>query len=197
VTQPVALLLAAGASRRMGFAKALARIGDETFAERLVGTLLAGGCARVITVVAPPHEQSTRDLLAARSEFVTNPDPARGMASSLMVGLRHPLVRSAPATVVSLVDHPRIAVRTIRRLLARWHAGGVELVRTSYRGKGGHPYLVDRALYDDICARDPRASLRPYFEAVRRATWLSVDDAGVTDDIDDTRALMDMGAKPQ
>ncbi|HXF27317.1 MAG TPA: NTP transferase domain-containing protein, partial [Bryobacteraceae bacterium] len=75
------LILAAGASRRMGTSKALLTVGGETFLDRLIG-LLSVVCEPVIVVTG--HDA----LQAKDGMFVTNPEPERGMLSSLQCGLR-------------------------------------------------------------------------------------------------------------
>lgn len=196
MTGVVGILLAAGASRRMGFAKALATLEGKTFAERAIAALLSGGCRQVVSVVAAPHERAIREHLAGRSEFVVNPRPERGMSSSLIVALEHTLVARASAAVVALVDQPRVSASTVEQLLEAWRRHDARVVRPSYRGKSGHPYLIDQTLFSEIVARDPTQSLRPFFADIDATHWVPVDDPAVLEDIDHESSLAGVGAKP-
>ena len=72
------LILAAGASTRMGSPKALLDYGGETFLDRLIG-LLAGVCGSV-TVVLGYHAAVIHSGIrrVAQAVFVLNPEPSRG-----------------------------------------------------------------------------------------------------------------------
>lgn len=177
------IVLAAGASRRAGTIKALAMIDGEPFVARAVRTLREGGCDEVAVVVGPPHAER---VIAAVPDArrVDNLSPERGMLSSLQRALDD---RWA-AAVVSLVDHPRVAPATVRRLLDAFAEGDADLVRPVFEGRAGHPYVVARALFGALRAGDPAVGPRPIYAACRRLD-VAVDDRGVRDDLDTPEAI--------
>jgi CTP:molybdopterin cytidylyltransferase MocA len=94
-----AVILAAGSGKRLGgAAKALLRIdrtptasevtsSDRTFLEAIVATAREVGCDEVVVVVGPPYGiEVAEHARALGARVVTNPDPARGMASSVALG---------------------------------------------------------------------------------------------------------------
>ena len=178
-----ALLLSAGRSRRFGGAKALAKIGTETFVERALRTLREGGCSSVTIVVAAPHEAAIRESLqdvcrSGRATFVTNPNPARGMLSSLQCGLQ---AAQAGPVVVALIDHPRVRAETVSRLLARvtpdyW-------VRPTHRGRRGHPIVLNQSAIGRVLAASPVRRTCDVL-ATLPAIDVEVDDPHVLDDFD-------------
>src|SRR5438105_2577084 len=75
------IILAAGASRRMGTPKALLDFHGESFVERLI---------RIVTRVADPvivavghHAEAIQKQVQASVTWAVNPDPDRGQLSSL------------------------------------------------------------------------------------------------------------------
>jgi len=77
------VVLAAGASRRMGRRKALLRNGRQTFLDSLCAALGAGGCNPVLAVVAEPILEIEQCCRLEGVQMVLNPDPSRGQISSL------------------------------------------------------------------------------------------------------------------
>src|SRR5262249_39848884 len=79
------VLLAAGASRRMGTPKALLDYRGETFLDRLIR--VTGAVCDPVIVVLGHHAQEIRGRVKSAAHFVVNPDPERGQLSSLQTAL--------------------------------------------------------------------------------------------------------------
>lgn len=165
------VVLAAGAGRRLGgVAKAL--IGAPTFLERVVTTAQADD---VVVVVGPPFgERVAAEAARLGARVVENPDPERGMASSIALGFA--AVRGDAAWLWP-VDHPAVTRATLDALLAH----DADLVRPRYRGRGGHPPLVSSRLFAPLATMTGTA--RDVFAAAR-AVDVEVDDPGVVRDVD-------------
>ena len=87
-----ALILAAGASTRMGSPKALLPAPDgRPFAARIVRSLISAGLHPIVVVTGAVHEAIVAaidaDAPPERPRFARNPDPSRGQLSSLWVGM--------------------------------------------------------------------------------------------------------------
>jgi len=177
-----AVVLAAGAGARLGgVAKALLPAGDASFLARIAATARAAAVGELVVVVGPPFGPAV--AAAARglgATVVDNPDPARGMASSVALGFGALAARGPAAPAAALlwpVDHPRVAVATVARLIAR--GAGVPV----HAGRGGHPALVPARLFAALagCAAAPdgaRGVLRGELPRI------PVDDPGVVADVD-------------
>lgn len=180
------VVLAAGASTRMGCAKPLARLGGGSFVEHTLRALL--GLDEVVVVVAEPHGQVVRDAVRPLGvRCVDNAEPWRGMLSSLQVGLRA-LPADARAAVVALVDHPRVRPATVAMLVEAWRWNGAALVRPAVRGRRGHPYLLDRASIELLLRAPAESSARDVLRAVP-GLEVEVPDIGVLDDLDTPEAV--------
>jgi molybdenum cofactor cytidylyltransferase len=185
----VAVILAAGAGTRLGgVAKALLAAGDVTFLARIAATARTAGVDRGIVVVGPPHAvavgAAARELGLA---VVTNPEPGRGMASSVALGFAAACETGDEVALLWPVDHPDVAARTIDRVLVALAAvpAAVAVIPTR-GGRGGHPPAIRRALWPALaaCGGAPDGA-RGVLAAAGAATLrIEVDDAGVIRDVD-------------
>lgn len=116
------------------------------------------------------------------------------MSSSLACALRDPSLADADAAVVSLLDHPLVSPDTVVRLMSHWRSSGAALVRPTFGGRGGHPYVLARQLFPGLLELPLGSDPRPFFS--RFASAVEVSDPGVVDDADLPEELQALGAKP-
>jgi molybdenum cofactor cytidylyltransferase len=179
-----ALILAGGASVRMGRPKALLEFRGRSFLACGVEVVRAAGCAPVI-VVDGAHRLPEFDGV----ERVHNEHWQHGPLASLQVGLRRALAID-PALAGLLVHHverPRVRVETIAALLEAHAAEPDRLWQVCVGGRSGHPMLWPRGLFEALLGLDPtRESARTLVRgaAAERRRKLEVDDLGVLDNID-------------
>ena len=185
----VAVIVAAGAGTRLGgVAKALLAAGDRTFLARIAATARAAGVARGIVVVGPPHGEAVG--AAARElglEVVTNPEPARGMATSVALGFAAASATREEVALLWPVDHPHVVAATIAQLLAALAAAPAAVAAIPTRdGRGGHPPAIRRALWPALatCGGEPDGARGVLAAAGAAVVRIEVDDAGVIRDVD-------------
>ncbi len=165
------MVLAAGASTRLGEAKQLAVLGGERLLERAVRMAAEAGCAPVVVVLGARAEEVVAVCALGEAEMVRNADWAEGMASSLRVGLAA-LGSEAAGAVLMVCDQPAVSAAHLAALIKL----GVEqgcAVGSAYAGRVGVPaYLpaIDFAralsLKGDAGARD----------LLRDAAWIELPD---------------------
>ncbi|MBP2477370.1 nicotine blue oxidoreductase [Crossiella equi] len=137
------LVLAAGAGRRYGLPKALARTpSGESFLERATATLAEAGCAPVYAVLGAAAGQVRATARLPGVTTLDNPDWPTGMGGSLRVGLAA-LTDDVDAVLVVPVDMPGLTPAAVRRVLAL--AAPEALAAASFDGVRGHPVLFGRA----------------------------------------------------
>ena len=184
------VVLAGGASSRMqGRPKALlpAGPGPETFLERIVSTLRAGGVDDVVIVTGHHHDAvgGRASLLRPMVRVVRNPRPEQGQLSSLLAALGvvdHPGVR---AMLVTLVDLPLVSAATVRAVLDAHRRTGAPLVRPGRGGRHGHPVVFDRRLFPELRQADPARGAKPVVRAHEaKGCVVAVDDPGAFTDVD-------------
>ncbi len=177
------VVLAAGASSRMGRPKALLPIDGRPAGERVAATLRSGGCDPVVVVVGR-HAAEIRagaDLTACT--VVDHAGWAAGRTSSLAAGLGA-LPGGVTAAVLALVDMPYVRAATVRALVAAAAlASRPEVVVPVHGGRSGHPVLLHAALFPAIRALPGDTPLRELLRTRRRLD-LPVDDPGVLVDLD-------------
>jgi molybdenum cofactor cytidylyltransferase len=193
VARLAGILLAAGASRRMGAPKAGLRLDGETFAARGLRLLAGAGCSPLVVVTGVHHDAVQAALPDGHAARVApNPTPARGQLSSLKVGLRRVLeeARDVDGVVVGLVDHPAVAAATVRALVEAGVASTTPIVVPVFRGRRGHPVVFLRAVFDELLATGDELGARAVVRRdPRRVTEIAVDDPGIVTDVDTPAAF--------
>lgn len=173
-----AIVPAAGSGERFGGAKLRADVGGVPLIERTIGSLREAGVDDIVLVVGP----DTGTLTGARDvTVVVNPDPARGMFSSLQAGLADVI---ADAILVLPGDMPFVLPSTIRSLVQVFEARG-GIVSPRCGGKRGHPVVLAPALQREILEADGGSTLHHVLNAHRSERIdLDVEDRGVLRDVD-------------
>jgi molybdenum cofactor cytidylyltransferase len=141
-----AVILAAGASTRMGEPKQLLPIEGVPLLLRTVEAALLSPAWPVVVVLGANAER-IRPLLARHPVLITeNPAWVEGMASSLRTGIAtlQQFSRSIDGVLVSLCDQPAFSVDTIERLLAAQAESGRSITAARYEGRNGAPALFLR-----------------------------------------------------
>jgi CTP:molybdopterin cytidylyltransferase MocA len=180
-----AVILAAGAGRRLGGqAKALLRTATGvTFLDQIVATARVAGLADGVVVVAAPFGVEVGAAARALGlRVVENPQPERGMASSIALGFAALSAFGVDAAWLWPVDHPGVTPATLDALVAS--LGTHDAARPCVNDRGGHPPLVARALWARLasCAELPRGA-REIFDAADVVN-VAVADAGCVRDVD-------------
>ncbi len=182
-----AVILAAGASSRMGRAKALLPIGRQSFVTRVVSTFADAGIARIVVVCGDemPAIRAALSDAGLTADTVVNPHRERGQLSSLLVGLSALGAPVPEAVAVSLVDAPLVAASTVRAVVDAWRQSGAPVVRPVNAGRHGHPVVFDRSVFDELRTADPEVGAKGVVRAhAAEAAEVAVDDEGAFLDID-------------
>jgi molybdenum cofactor cytidylyltransferase len=166
----------------MGRPKALLQYGGETFLDSLL-RIYAQICSPAVTVLGE-HAAVVRasSMRIATSLTVINPQPENGQFSSLQLGLR-----VVPGTCNRIffhpVDAPGILLSTLQRML---DALGNQMVCIPvYRGKHGHPVLINRDVAQIMLAAPLHSNARAVLRWMQaRTVWVEVEDPAITRDID-------------
>jgi CTP:molybdopterin cytidylyltransferase MocA len=179
-----AVILAAGAGRRMGRPKALVELGPTTFLERVLATARRAGVQRLAVVVAEAEAEILRRHDLTGVKVLHNPDPSAGPISSIRVALADPEIAAADAILVHPVDHPLVRSGTLRRLTAAFQAGGAAIVVPCVDGRGGHPTLFGRSVFRELLTGpEAEGARRVVRHDPSRVLRLEVDDPGVRENL--------------
>lgn len=149
---PVILILAAGASSRMGGRdKLLEPVGGEPLVAHAARKALATG-APVVVVLPPDRPLRGAALAGLGVAMVTAPDAAQGMAASLRAGLAA-LPPDAPGVMVLPADMPGLTADDLDALIAAHRAEPGAILRgATQAGRAGHPVLFPADLIPALAA---------------------------------------------
>ncbi len=143
-----AILLAAGASSRMGQSKQLLRFDDMSFVKRAAKTALSSRCDHLYTVVGSESSAVSRELEDIDVTIVQNPDWHRGIGSSIHAGIRAVMSENDPydAVLILLVDQPAVDITLLNKIIGMFEEGSA-LVASVYAGSIGVPALFSKAYF--------------------------------------------------
>ncbi len=188
-----AIVLAAGASRRLGDAnKLLADVRGKPLAAWAVDAALASRADPVV-IVTGHQADAVRDALGARPVgIVHNAAFADGLGTSLAAGIAA-LDAAIEGAVVCLADMPRVTAGHIDRLIDAFMPGTI--CAPVFAGQRGNPVLLPRRLFPEVAALSgdvgARHLLVVHADVVRS---VHMDDDAVLFDVDspaDLRAVTD------
>ncbi len=146
-----AIVLAAGASRRMGRNKMLLTLDGEPLVRRAARRALAAGCSPVIVVIGNEAEQVRAALDGVECTCVENPAFTGPTTTSLHVGLGQ-LGEDISAVVVVLADMVHVTEAMLRTLLETARTTEAPLVVSQYGEAIAPPLLFRRALIPELLA---------------------------------------------
>jgi len=149
-----AVLLAAGASRRMGGPnKLLARIGSgEPMIRATAENLVAAGVQPIIVVTGRDAGDIEQALSGLDVRFVNNADYPSGLGSSIRAGAAA-VPDGVDGLLVMLGDMPLVGPRIVRRLVAGFNPQeGRLIVVPVHQGRRGNPVLFARQFLPALAA---------------------------------------------
>lgn len=148
------VILAAGASRRMGRPKPLLEVGGRPLVVRAAEAALAAPVWPIVVVLGSQAGLIRPALARLPVLIVENPAWSEGMASSLRTGLvtLRQFSRHLDGVVVALCDQPAFSADTIARLMAARSATGRTIAAARYQGRCGAPALFGSEHFPALAA---------------------------------------------
>jgi molybdenum cofactor cytidylyltransferase len=148
-----AIVLAAGASRRLGHPKQLLLHGHETLIERAIRLANEAGAAPVIAVLGAYRELICEAVRLSNFTSVINSAWDQGISTSIQAGLAA-LLYSHPQTPGALVlacDQPRLSAEHLSAMLEAFSAQRAPaIVASAYEGVLGIPAVFPREVFANL-----------------------------------------------
>jgi molybdenum cofactor cytidylyltransferase len=185
-----AIILAAGESKRMGRDKAFlpwpapeAATSQRGHGRTLLEAIIASArtTASTIIVVAGANHDVISSATNLAVKVVRNPQPERGMFSSLQCGASSAIEAGAEGALILHVDRPPATSTTVERLVQTFletNGHPVSLV-PSYRGAHGHPYLVSTGILHKFLSAPSTDNARDVMHAAGSVLYVDCDDTSV------------------
>lgn len=188
-----AIILAAGKSTRMGSPKMLLPWGATTIIEYVISVFAKAGVDDILVVTGGARESVEAIIRECQKNYrvqsVYNEDYMTGdMLSSIQCGLRHITEESVGAVMIGLGDQPQVQERSVRLLCEAYAQTKSPLVVPSFQMRRGHPWLVTRALWDEVVAmklpQTPRDLLNIHAQEIH---YVEMDTPSILADLDTPR----------
>ena len=176
------LVLAAGASRRMGRTKQLLPLGGSTLLGTVLTTARAARLDEIVLVLGADADAIAAAVDTGGVRVVVAADHAEGMGASLRTGVGA-LGPEVERVAILLGDQPRVTSALVDAVLDRHLASGLCAAAVSADGVLQPPVVADRRLWPELLASRGDTGLRSVLRAAPGiVATLSVE--GVTVDID-------------
>lgn len=146
-----AVVLAAGASRRMGTNKLLLPVDGEPMVRRTVRRVIDAGCSPVVVVTGHEPLRVQEALVGLDVSYATSPDPTGPTSASLHAGLQV-LPLDADAALVMLSDMVHVTTPMLRALIEGASSGSEPLGVSRYGDVLAPPLVFRRALWPELLA---------------------------------------------
>jgi molybdenum cofactor cytidylyltransferase len=150
------VILAAGASTRMGRPKLLMPWGETSVVRFLIHQWQALSANQIVVVAAAGDDALQRELICdgcPATNLVVNREPARGMFSSIQCAARwngwNPEISH---WIVALGDQPQLARTTLRTLLDQAAAFPDCIWQPEHEGHPAHPVMLPASFFQELAS---------------------------------------------
>lgn len=177
------IVLAAGASVRMGTPKQLLEVGGVSLVQRAAQAAIDSECHPVVVVLGANTELIRPELEGLAINVVVNLEWSAGMSASIRCGLNKllTLAHEIEGVVLMLADQPEVTGEALRKLTGARKTSG--LVAARYHGVLGTPAFFSREHFDELLQLDGQSGARSLIER-HRARVLAVDLPEAARDLD-------------
>jgi molybdenum cofactor cytidylyltransferase len=143
-----AVVLAAGASTRMGTQKLLLPFGDEPMIRRTVRQVCAAGFDEVLVVLGSDHEKTLAALDGLPVRHAVNTEYASGMGSSFRTAVEH--LPESTAAMFALADQAFLTTHEYQVILDAYRLHAPEIVSVRYGDLMAPPHLFERTFFPEL-----------------------------------------------
>ncbi|MEP6924238.1 MAG: nucleotidyltransferase family protein [Pyrinomonadaceae bacterium] len=146
------LILAAGASQRLGEPKQLLKFEGKTLLRRAAETALATNSQKVVIVLGANAEKFGNEVLDLPVEIAVAEDWAIGMSASIRTGLKKIITIESDlsAVILLLCDQPLVTTETITKLISKYRKTKKSIVASEYNNTIGVPALFASEMFDRL-----------------------------------------------
>ncbi|WMI65428.1 nucleotidyltransferase family protein [Aestuariibaculum sp. YM273] len=152
-SQIAMVILAAGASKRMGEPKQLLLWGDSTLLEHSIETALDVSANHVYLVLGANYKTLKSKIESRPVEIIYNPDWEKGLGKSISKAVTH-LKNSNlkfDGVLFLLADQPFITSDYLEQMIGAFKPKKEQIIATSYvDGENGVPVLFDAVYFTEL-----------------------------------------------
>jgi molybdenum cofactor cytidylyltransferase len=151
-----AVILAAGASTRMGTPKQLLYFRGRSLLRHTVEVAIAQKCKPIVVVLGSHLEQIGNEVIGLPVMVVENQDWQNGMGASIRVGINtvNNLSQNLEAVILLVCDQPFVCDRILNQLVEMYHTTRKPIIASQYAQTLGVPALFSRELFSELMNLD-------------------------------------------
>jgi len=149
------IVLAAGASARLGRPKQLLPIAGCSLLRHAARTALSSICRPVVVVLGAQARLLEKELHDLPVAAIRNPLWETGIGSSICAGLRTLPASELLAVIFMVCDQPMVSPELLNRLAAVHQNAAKGIVASEYSGTMGVPALFGRKYFAELAALPP------------------------------------------
>lgn len=166
------IILAAGASTRMGSPKQLLPYKGQPLISHAVQQAQAANVEQVFVVLGANAGSIAHALQPSKSvaSILNNPRWQEGMGTSIRTGIE--AAANFDAVIIALGDQPLVGPNILNRLIAAHQQTGKPIVAASYNGIAGVPALFSKELFPQLLELPPAAGCKGFINAHSSQTIL-------------------------
>jgi molybdenum cofactor cytidylyltransferase len=147
------VVLAAGASKRMGSPKQLLKWGDGTLIGNAIETVSKLASNELIVVLGAHYELIKNVIQTSPVTILNNENWEKGLGSTIAFAVEY--LQNSKSNVdgvlITLCDQPLITADFLNLFISKFQSGKNQILATSYgNGKQGVPVLFDKVYFNDL-----------------------------------------------
>ena len=187
---PHIIILAAGASSRLGEPKQLVKLGGRPALHRVISSASQIAGQDVTVVLGAKAKEMTHLLNRTSASWVVNREWEQGLSSSIRAGLAA-LPAGCEAVLVLLGDQIAVTAEDLRRLIDAWKTNKDAIAASVYDGRTGVPAIFPHAYFSELAELRGDTGARAILE--RNRDWLTrVTMPSAAIDLDTPEQLADL-----
>jgi molybdenum cofactor cytidylyltransferase len=146
------IILAAGASTRMGQPKQLLKYNDVNLIQHTIDEALAAGAQKVLVVLGSNAEKISEQINKKQANVLYNKNWEEGIASSIKEGLQQSLLVSSnlDAIILMVCDQPYVNAALLKNLVSQHVESQKNIVASQYKDTLGTPVLFHKSFFPDL-----------------------------------------------
>lgn len=190
---PHIIILAAGASSRLGEPKQLVKLGGKPALHRVISSALQVAGHDVTVVLGAKAKEITQLLNRTSASWVVNREWEQGLSSSIRAGLAA-LPARCEGVLILLGDQIGVTAEDLRRLIDAWKANEGAIAASVYDGRMGVPAIFPHVYFPELAELRGDTGARAILERNRdRLTRVTMPSAAI--DLDTPEQLAELSER--
>lgn len=146
------VILAAGASKRMGMPKQILPIGNKTMIKHIIDEVLELETYPITVVIGANRDKIAPEVADIPINIIVNQHWETGMASSIKMGLigTYLIEKNIEALLIVTSDMPFVTEKVLKKLIEKAESSTAKIVASGYGKSVGVPALFKREVFNDL-----------------------------------------------